>query len=595
MKRYSFLLFAPCTYAILSLASPFAGAQIDNTTPEWKTQQNRGQMEDAANQAAVKQVKIPREVKVSVDVEKPRGVMAPWVMAVHGLASDAHLAEPAVIQLLRNAGITTVRYPGGRIADTYHWSTNRPSNWQGLDHPNVGYAAGNHLGSFLKFMEQVGTTIFTVNYGSNLLGAGPGEPAEAAAWVAYMNGSPSDTKMIPSSGGNDWQTVGYWAGLRAAEPLATDDGKNFLRIQHPAPFGIRYWEIGNEVFENGYFGGEGLEEDLHTPYPKDAKENARQRRKNAALSPESYGKNFLQYAQAMKSVDPRIKVGISLEKPLAGEISRNEYSTQDPVTGKYIQAPSVSVKEDFNKGIDWDKGALSAACSEVDFVALHWYASDTTQDSGYKELDTFKLLSAPQDSLRQILMGLVDQLQKGCGQKARSIQVAFTEVGVAPWVKIRDEDQVATGLFAADLYPSLVEYGVVNADWGELHNGLLDENNKPKPPYFGMQMVHGLMNFNDALLAATSSSSLLSVHASKRADGSIGVMLINKDGKNGTTVKLQINGAAHAPKGVRFDYGKSNPPDGMSVQGKAIEGLSNSMTIPMPPFTATVIVMPKAQ
>src|SRR5262244_860623 len=184
MKRYSFLLLAPCTCAILSLASPFATAQIDNTTPEWKTQQNRGQMEDAANQAAVKQVKIPKEVKVSVDVEKPRGVMAPWVMAVHGLASDAHLAEPAVIQLLRNAGITTVRYPGGRIADTYHWSTNRPSNWQGLDHPNVGYAAGNDLGSFSKFMEQVGTTIFTVNYGSNLLGAGTGEPAEAAAWVA---------------------------------------------------------------------------------------------------------------------------------------------------------------------------------------------------------------------------------------------------------------------------------------------------------------------------------------------------------------------------------------------------------------------------
>ena len=76
MKRYSSLLFATCTYAILSLASPFATAQIDNTTPEWKTQQNRGQMEDAANQAAVKQVKIPKEVKVSVDVEKPRGVMA---------------------------------------------------------------------------------------------------------------------------------------------------------------------------------------------------------------------------------------------------------------------------------------------------------------------------------------------------------------------------------------------------------------------------------------------------------------------------------------------------------------------------------------
>jgi hypothetical protein len=111
-----------------------------------------------------------------------------------------------------------------------------------------------------------------------------------------------------------------------------------------------------------------------------------------------------------------------------------------------------------------------------------------------------------------------------------------------------------------------------------------------------MQMVHAFMNFNDTVVAASSSSSVLSVHASKRGDGSVGVMLINKDGKNATTVKLQINGgAALGAKGMRFDYGKTNPPDGLSVQGKAMEGLSNSMSIPMPPYTATVIIIPKAQ
>jgi alpha-L-arabinofuranosidase len=591
-------MMSGCSIAILvlaALAPQRMAAQIDNTTPEWKTQQNRGQMEDATNQAAVKVLKVPKEVKVSVEMDKPRGVMAPWVMAVHALASDAHMTDADVIQLMRAAGITTIRYPGGRIADTYHWSTYRASNFQGLDHPNVGYADGENLGAFLRFMEQVGTTIFTVNYGSNT-GTGAGEPSEAAAWVAYVNGNAADTKMIPKdSAGNDWQTVGYWASLRSSAPLPTDDGKNFLRINHPAPFGIRYWEIGNEVFENGYFGGAGLEEDQHAAYPKDPKDNPKQRKKNAALSPEAYGKNFQQFAQAMKSVDPRIKLGVALDKPLAGQISRDEY-TQDPVTGKYVQNTSVSVKEDFNRGIDWDKGVLATACSDVDFVALHWVLSDTTQDSGFKDLDAAKVLSAPQDTLRQILMGVVDQLQKNCGQRARGIQVAFTEVGIAPWVKVREEDEVAQGLFAADLYPSLVEYGVVNASWAELHSGLLDQHNKPAPAYFGMQMVHALMNFNDTILTTTSSSSVLGAHASKRADGSIGLMLVNKDGKNATTVKVQINGAgALAAKGIRFDYGKSNPPDGVSIQGKPMEGLGTSLTIPMPPFTATVIVIPKAQ
>src|SRR5204863_5630935 len=47
----------------------------------------------------------------------------------------------------------------------------------------------------------------------------------------------------------NWNTVGYWAGLRAATPLVTDDGRNFLRIGHAAPFtSIRYWEIGNEEY-----------------------------------------------------------------------------------------------------------------------------------------------------------------------------------------------------------------------------------------------------------------------------------------------------------------------------------------------------------
>lgn len=590
MMRLASLIL--CFLAIVP--ARFALAQMNQDIPEWKRQQNRNQMEEAGNKASTKQTKVPKEVKVEVDVDKVRGVMAPWVMSVHAQASDGHLADPAVIQLLRDAGVTTIRYPGGRITNTYHWTTFHPSNWQGLDHPNAGYAPANNLGSFMRLMEQVGTTMFTVNYGSNLNGTGPGEPAEAAAWVAYANGNPSDTKAIgKDSAGNDWQTVGFWASLRASAPLPADDGKNFLRIEHPAPFGIRYWEVGNEPYLNGYYGGEGQEEDLHAPYPKDTKENEKQRKKNSSLGPEAYGKSFLQFAQAMKAVDPRIRVGAGLDLPLASQINRDEW-TQDPVTGKYEQKASVSVDKDFNRGLDWDKGVLTTACNEIDFVSLHWTPSDTTEESGWKNMDNDKLLAAPQDKLRQILMGVVDQLQKACGPRARTIQVAFSEVGPASYVKGTEE--VVPGLFAADLYPSLVEYGVINASWSDLHNGtFLNEQNKPGAAYYGMQMVHALMNFNDNVLAATSSSSMLSVHAAKRKDQSIAVMLINKDGKNATTVKVSVNGTKMAAKGIRFDYGKSNPPDGNSVVGKPMEGLGDSFMVSMPPYTATVVLIPREQ
>jgi alpha-L-arabinofuranosidase len=589
MKRIiGFLL---CLFAALALSMAGAFAQhVPGQAPEDTMRKS----EEMAHQTASGLLKVPKEVKVVVEGDKARGVLMPWTLGVHSLVSDSHLTDSEAIALLRAAGITTLRYPGGRIADTFHWSTNSPSPWQGLSHPNVGYGPASNVGSFLRFMEQVGTAIFTVNYGSNLRGTGGGEPAEAAAWVAYVNGDHSDTKAIgKDSAGNDWQTVGYWASLRASAPLATDDGKNFLRIQHPAPFQVHFWEIGNQVYQNGYYGGEGLEEDAHAAYPEKSADNERTRKKNASLAPAAYAKNFLEFARAMKAVDPKIHLGIPLNPSVMGQVNRQEW-TKDLATGKYVNNPAVTVDKDFGFAADWAKGVLATTCNDVDFVSLPLYAGDTTADSDYKDLDNYKLLTAPQGSLAQILGSIADQIQKSCGQRARSIRVAVTETGPIPWAKVTEP--AAVGLFAADVYLTLAEYGVINVDWSELHSGgFLDDNNKPGPAYYGAQLVFALMNFNDALLTASSSSPVLTVHAAKRADGSIGLMLINKDDKNATTVKVSLKGVAPAAKGARFDYGKTNPPEGNSLAGKVMEGLGTSFEVPMPPYTATVILIPKAQ
>src|ERR1043166_5693203 len=118
-------------------------------------------------------------------------------------------------------------------------------------------------------------------------------------------------------------------------------------------------------------------------------------------------------------------------------------------------------------------------------------------------------------------------------------------MGPIPWARVTEP--VAVGLFAADVYLTLAEYGVINVDWAGLHgSGFLDDSNKPGPAYFGAQLVFALMNFNDAILTTSSTSPMLTVHASKRADGNIGLMLINKDGANATTVKISLKGAAAA-------------------------------------------------
>jgi hypothetical protein len=295
----------------------------------------------------------------------------------------------------------------------------------------------------------------------------------------------------------------------------------------------------------------------------------------------------------MKAVDPKIHLGIPLNPSVNSQMNRQEW-TKDLVSGKYVNVTEVSVDKDFGFAADWAKGVLAATCNDVDFVSLPLYAGDTTADSGWKDLDNYKLLTAPQGPIAQTLGTIGDSIQKSCGQRGRNIRVAITEMAPLPWAKVTELE--AVGLFAADVYLALAEYGVINVDWAELHSGgFLDDNNRPGPAYFGAQLVYALMNFNDVILASSSSSPMLSVHAAKRADGNIGIMLINKDGKNATTVKVSLKGVALAAKGARFDYGKTNPPEENSLVGKLMEGLGTSFSVPMPPYTATVILIPKAQ
>ena len=113
----------------------------------------------------------------------------------------------------------------------------------------------------------------TIDYGS-------GSPQEAAAELAYLLGSPTDTTMIGSGmewsdsasawQNVNWQTVGYWAGLRAATPLGTNDGYNFLRVGRASPFtGINYWEVGNEQYgtwEINHYSPTGVGGSSTSPY-----------------------------------------------------------------------------------------------------------------------------------------------------------------------------------------------------------------------------------------------------------------------------------------------------------------------------------------
>ena len=510
-------------------------------------------------------------VKVTVDLSKPRNFMAPLAMGIHTSVYDNHLMDSAIPSLLRATAITTLRYPGGGYADNYHWSTYKSTRWQAEEPPKFGYyAPNNDFGNFVSIIDKVGTAIITVNYGSNVAGTGPGEPAEAAAWVAYCNGNPDDPKVIgKDSTGYDWKTVGFWASVRSSSPLDTDDGFNFLRVSHPEPLHIRYWEIGNEVFGNGYYGDRdkngGYEEDLHAPYSHDPNDNVRLRKKNPALSPSAYGKGVVAFAKAMRAVDPDIRIGAVLNT--------------SPMDNSW--------------GPDWNPGVLKECGSEIDFIVIHWYTGNPAPPD-WKLLDNASLLAAPQDEIPKIAGSLVELFQKYCGPKARTMQLAVTELGSRPYATVTNP--LVLGLFAADAYASLMEIGAVNIDWLELHaQGFLDENNHQGPSYYGIQMTHILLNMKDQFLESKSNNQLLTVHAAKRADGSLGLMLINKDPKSAATVKVQVSGGQLGSAGLRFDYGQGSPTTGYPITRNQVGDLGTSFTVSVPAYTITDFIIPAAK
>jgi len=513
-------------------------------------------------------------VSVKVDVATTVNVMTVQAIGVYTNMYDSGVTKPVVVQYLHAAGIYTVRYPGGygSYPDLYHWATNSGTPYENYKPAKEHfYAAENNMAHMAQFLDKLGTAVITVNYGSNVAGTGGGEPAEAAAWVAYANGDPNDNKVIgKDSTGQDWKTVGYWASLRSQVPIPNDDGLNQLRAGHPKPLGIKLWEIGSEVYKNGYYYGDyygdhhDSEEDLHAPYPVDEKDNSK-RKKNPSLSPAFYGARVTEYSKAMKAVDPSVWIGASM-----------------------VLAPF-----DYHFAPDWNAEVLKAACANIDFVSLAWRPGDTIAPD-YKVRDDDSVLRAPEEQLGKILSEVIYNNKKYC-PAGHAPRVAFTQMTPIEWAKV--EHPIVDALFAADAFALLAESGTINSDWMDLHDPtFLNDNNQPGPGYYGIQLVHVLaFRPGDKFVTASSSNSSLAVHATQRTDGSIGIMLINKDSKNAADVKVRIDGGSYASAGWRFDYVQEALKTAGPIAKSPVKDLGATFTITVPSLSLTDIVLPKAQ
>jgi hypothetical protein len=511
------------------------------------------------------------ETKVNVDLGKPINILTNTSIGLPATMSDGDAFKPAAAQFTRLAGATLIRYPGGGgIADLYHWSSKELTQIEGSQSPYI--SPDSNFGNFAKNLDRFGTALIVVNYGTNISGAGGGDEAEAAAWVAYANGDAADTRALPKGkNGEDWHTVGYWATLRGQDPIAEDDGYNFLRIAHPKPFGIRLWQIGDQVYKNGYYGSAhtGMP-DLHAPIHAKGMGN---REKNANLGPAFYGSQVAVFASAMKAVDPSIRIGAALAAP-EGQPSDSDWNTKLWTR-------------------DWNDKVLKSGCSVIDFVVLDWQPVSLAPPD-WKTVNESDMLSGSRAKIGVILNSMLDQYRQDCPHDHMP-RIAFSTAAIPTWPRL--DHPIFTALWVADVYSLLIETGAENVSWVEMHGGSMISSDGKSfgPAFMGLEMLHIVAhNPGDAFVNATSSDPLLVVHATRRRDGVVGLMLVNENPSSSVTVTVTLDGGVVGSKGRRLDYGAEQQKTGAPLAQSEITGLGAKFTITVPAYTITDILIPPA-
>ncbi len=542
------------------------------------------------------------KTKVTVDPSQTKAVLYTTSIGAAADRWDVPAYDAATIKLLQDAGITTLRFPGnGGIDALYHWSTGAVTNPYSGDRAPA-FPKEKHFPAAIDVIDALGSAVVSVNYGSNLDGSGGGEPAEAAAWVAYANGKTSNTQAIgKDSKGNDWKTVGFWASLRASSPLATDDGYNALRISHLSPLGILLWTVGNEPWNNGYYGqahtvgsdadaaghygqSPSPEPDLHAGGVATSKDWGKHQG-NSKVGPAAYGAAVVEYVKAMKAVDPKIFVGAFVIQP--------PYSADSDQVGK-----------------NWNAEVLKAACASMDFAAAAFWEGKGAAPNWVDNIDEEDLLIQARDQMDAtrrfpgqnglqhdyILLGrdLAEKYKKFC-PAGHSPQLAITSLGRASWLPAKNP--AVDALFAADSVTSLLETGAYTVVWSPIHAespSFLDNKNQPQPAYYGIKLIHQVANVGDTFVGATSAMETLAVHAVKRRDGGLGLLIINKDLTRAVTVTVSVNGYNYATKGTRYDFGKLTLDAGKTITEAPIENLGPTFNVDVPRYGVTAIVIPKA-
>jgi len=362
---------------------------------------------------------------------------------------------------MRELGPAYLRIPGGSWSDEYYWNGNGVWDGNKFDYSKLknGY--------------------WQIDYS----GYAPGFRVEGAAHTPSSDAFHGNVdvlalhEFVKDKGARAVVTVNFGSGT----PQLAAEWVRWANLKKG--YGVKYWEIGNELeggWELGHFLPDGSE-----------------------LTGEKYARRFIEFARAMKAVDPAIKVG-------------------GPAAANY------------NGG--FMRELLRDAGDYVDFVSFHTYPVQ-------KQLGSERQVFARAESLAEAVERFRGWIEEYCPARTNEIELAITEWN-SKVVEDRDSADLINGLWSAIFVGEMFRCGISFATQWDLltvteegGHGLFQFDMRciPKSQYWGMYLWSRFMgdelvwsrlhDVQDAYAAVTRS-----------ADG-LQIMIVNKSREHDIAVK----------------------------------------------------------
>lgn len=367
---------------------------------------------------------------------------------------------------------------------------------------------------------------------------GTGTPAEAADWVRYSN-----------------LTKGY---------------------------GFKYWEIGNENYGT-------WETDTNTR-PHD---------------PFTYATRFKDYYTQMKAVDPTIKIGAVVETGEDDYANYTDHPALNPRTG-----------ETHNGWTPVMLATLKSLGVTPDFVTYHRYGQAPGSENDAALLASSVTWANDAADLRQ-------QLNDYLGATAGSVELVCTENNSVYTRPGKQTTSLVNGLFLADSIGQALQTEFNALVWWDTRNAQETGNNNSAalygwrqygdygitsganpatpadryPTFYVAKLLKYFARGGDQVVRATTNYAELAAYATRRSDGTLALLVINKNPAAALDAAVALTGFTPGSSATVTSYGIPQDEAARTGVGSAdlaqttITNAGANFTATFPAYSATVITL----